>query len=396
MRAPYIPPAQDSRRRNMTELRIRMITRLSEVEPAAWDACANPPGEAYDPFLSWNFLDALETSGCAVEETGWGPRHLIAEDETGVRGVLPLYLKGHSYGEYVFDHGWANAYERAGGRYFPKLLSAIPFTPVTGRRALSPDPQIRTALVRAARHVGREIGVSSWHVNFPAAPEWEALAEEGLLQRMDRQFIWENRGYADYEAFLADLSSRKRKALRKERKDAQAGIEIEALTGAKLDAMHWDVFFECYMDTGARKWGAPYLNRDFFSLIHERMADEILLVMARREGRYIAGALNFIGSDALYGRHWGRLEEHPGLHFELCYHQAIDFACARGLSRVEAGAQGEHKLARGYVARPVYSAHDIVDPGFREAVADYLRRERQAVEADIEAYAGESPFKKTG
>jgi len=380
----------------MSELSIRMITRLSEIDPEAWEACANPPGSAYDPFLSWNFLDALETAGCAVEETGWGPRHLIAERDGAVVGVLPLYLKGHSYGEYVFDHGWANAFERAGGRYYPKLLTAVPFTPVTGRRVLAPDEAIRTALTRAGRHVARELNVSSWHVNFPAFPEWEALGEEGLLQRMDRQFIWENRGYEDYDAFLDDLSSRKRKALRKERRQAQEGVEIEALTGDALDPMHWDVFFECYMDTGARKWGAPYLNRDFFALIHERMAEHVLLVMARRDGRYIAAALNFIGGEALYGRHWGRLEDHPCLHFELCYHQAVDFAIERGLKRVEAGAQGEHKHARGYEAARVYSAHDIVDEGFRSAVADYLGRERVAVEGDIAAYAEESPFKRAG
>jgi len=378
----------------MSELSIRMITRLAEIDRTAWDACANPPGAAYDPFVSWNFLDALETSGSAVEETGWGPRHLIAERDGETVGVLPLYLKGHSYGEYVFDHGWANAYERAGGRYFPKLLTAVPFTPVAGRRVLSPDPDVRAALMRAGRHVAREMGVSSWHVNFPFEPEWTALGAEGLLQRMDRQFIWENRGYADYDAFLADLSSRKRKALRKERRQAQADMDIEALTGDALDAQHWDVFFACYTDTGSRKWGTPYLTREFFALIHERMADDVLLIMAKKDGRHIASALNFIGSDALYGRHWGRLEEHPGLHFELCYHQAVDFAIEHGLNRVEAGAQGEHKHARGYEARPVYSAHDILDTGFRDAVADYLARERRAVESDLAAYAEESPFKQ--
>ncbi len=380
----------------MAEIRVRMIERLAEVDPSAWDGVANPPGAAFDPFLSWNFLDALETSASAVEETGWAPRHLLAEDESGqLLGALPLYVKGHSYGEYVFDHAWANAIERAGGRYYPKLLTAIPFTPAGGRRILSQDPAVRSALINAARQAARTLGASSWHVLFPFAEEQGELAEAGLLKRQDIQYIFENDGYATYDDFLAALSSRKRKALRKERAAAQDRLTIEALTGSDLTAHHWDVFFACYQDTGERKWGTPYLNRNFFALIHERMADQILMVMARDEaGRYIAAALNFIGSEALYGRFWGCLEHRDNLHFELCYHQAIDFALARGLKRVEAGAQGQHKLARGYRPRLVYSAHDIVHDGLRGAVADYLSQERPAVEAERLALETETPYKQ--
>jgi predicted N-acyltransferase len=297
-------------------------------------------------------------------------------------------------GEYVFDHGWAEAYERAGGRYYPKLLSAVPFTPVTGRRLFSPDPAIRRALAEAAISLTGQWGVSSWHVNFPAGDDRETLAGLGLLARVDRQFIWENRGYATYDDFLSDLSSRKRKALKKERREAQDGIDIVQLTGDALTPEHWDVFFACYQDTGSRKWGQPYLNRDFFDLVHRRMGSDILMVMAKKDGRYIAAALNFIGSDALYGRYWGRLTDHPHLHFELCYHQAVDAAITRGLGRVEAGAQGEHKLARGYRPRAVHSAHFIADEGFREAVGEYLDREREAVTIDIAMQDAESPFKK--
>lgn len=377
-------------------LRIRMVERLSEISPEAWDPVANPSGGPYDPFLSWNFLDALETSGCAVEETGWGPKHLLAEDQaTGeLLGALPLYLKGHSYGEFVFDHGWANAFEQAGGSYYPKLLTAIPFTPATGRRVLSGDGGVRRALIDAARHLAAEWGVSGWHVLFPCEAEWIELREAGLLGRNDIQFIWENRGYRSYDDFLDDLASRKRKALRKERQAAQEGLEIEMLTGEALTDHHWNVFFACYQETGSRKWGTPYLNRDFFSLIHERMAHDILLVMAKREDRYIAAALNFIGSEALFGRYWGALEHRDSLHFELCYHRAIDYAIAHGLTRVEAGAQGPHKMPRGYRPKPVFSAHHLTAESFSEAVERFLRRERGAVEAEIAELETETPYKQ--
>lgn len=375
-------------------LTLRSISSLNEVERSAWDAIANPPSAEYDPFLSWDFLQALEESGCVDDETGWSPRHLIVEDDTAnLRGALPLYVKTHSQGEYVFDHGWADALERAGGQYYPKLLTAVPFTPVTGRRVLAEDAGILRALVAGAVQTTQQWGVSSWHLNFPTEEAWDELGELGLLKRIDRQFIWSNRDYADYDAFLADLSARKRKNLKRERREAQAGLEIEQLTGDALRPEHWDVFFACYQDTGARKWGYPYLNREFFDLIHQRMADKVLLVMAKAEGRYIASALNFIGSHALYGRYWGKLADHPFLHFELCYHQAVDAAIARGLDRVEAGAQGDHKLARGYRPSPVYSAHYIAHEGLRGAVADYLARERPAIRQDIALMDEESPFK---
>ena len=379
----------------MTEITLHALSSLADVETAAWDAVANPSGTEIDPFLSWNFLQALEESGSVGDETGWSPRHILAEDETGrLVGALPVYAKAHSYGEYVFDHAWADAYERAGGRYYPKLLSAVPFTPATGRRMLSPDPAIRRALAEAAIALTGQWDVSGWHVNFPDAGDVETLAGLDLLPRLDRQFVWENRGYQTYEDFLGDLNSRKRKALKKERLAANADVEIVALTGADLRPEHWDVFFDCYQDTGARKWGSPYLNRNFFDLIHQRMADQVLLVMAKQDGRYIAAALNFIGSHALYGRYWGCLVDIPGLHFELCYHRAIDYAVEHGLERVEAGAQGEHKLARGYRPKLVRSAHYIADPGLRRALEPYLEQERAAVRAELAALESEMPYKQ--
>ena len=380
--------------KDAASLTLAALDGLSQIPPADWDAIANPTGVEYDPFLSWAFLQALEESGCVGGETGWAPHHLVARDATGtLKGALPLYLKSHSQGEYVFDHAWAESFERAGGRYYPKLLTAVPFTPVTGRRILASDPTIRRALTAGMTEAVRQWGVSSWHVNFPISEDWSALGEAGLLQRIDRQFVWHNRGYAHYDEFLGDLSSRKRKALRKERAAAQVGLEIEHLSGNDLKPEHWDAFFACYQDTGERKWGRPYLNREFFELIHQRMADRVLLVLAKKDGRYIAAALNFIGSGALYGRYWGRLQDHPHLHFELCYHQAIDVAIRLGLGRVEAGAQGEHKLARGYRPQPVYSAHWIAHEGFRQAVGDYLEQERPAMLADIGLLQAESPFR---
>ena len=387
-------PADDDRPDGAT-LSLRAVSGLSEVDRDAWDALANPPDQAYDPFLSWDFLEALEASGSVSDETGWSPRHLLLESEDGrLLGVMPFYIKAHSMGEYVFDQGWADAYERAGGQYYPKFLTAIPFTPVTGRRLLAPTPALRQALAAGAVDLTRQNHASSWHINFPDLADWQALGDLGLLQRIDRQFIWSNKGYASYDDFLGDLSSRKRKGLRKERRAAQDGIEIERLSGDDLRPEHWDVFFACYQDTGSRKWGFPYLNRTFFDLLHQRMADKVILVMAKKEGRYIASALNLVGSEALYGRYWGRLDDHPFLHFEPCYHQAIDIAIERGLDRVEAGAQGEHKLARGYRPTAVHSAHFIANDGFRDAVAEYLERERPAVEADIGLLDAESPFRE--
>ena len=379
----------------MTGIRFRSISSLSDVERSAWDAVANPVGAEYDPFLSWDFLQALEESGSATTVTGWQGVHLIAEDEGGALvGALPGYAKSHSYGEYVFDHAWADAWERAGGRDYPKLLSAVPFTPVTGRRLLSSEANVREGLARAAMSITEQNGLPVWSMIFPAADDREMAERLGLLHRVDRQYIWENAGYQTYDEFLGDMASRKRKALKKERAAANADIEIVGLTGDDLRPEHWDVFFACYQDTGARKWGTPYLNREFFDLIHQRMADKVWMAMARQDGRFVASALNFIGSDALYGRYWGCLADAPFLHFELCYHQAIDFAIERGLSRVEAGAQGEHKLARGYRPRAVHSVHYIPDENFRRAVADYLDYERAAVLADIEAQQAELPFRR--
>lgn len=380
----------------MSELRVRMVERLSAVDKADWNALANPADQPYDPFLDWNFLDALETSGSAIEETGWAPRHLIAEDEDGAPvGALPLYVKSHSYGEYVFDHSWADALERAGGRYYPKLLTAIPFTPATGRRLLTRDAGVRAGLINAVRQASDAFQASSWHVLFPDASEQAELADAGLLGRTDIQYIFESDGYRDYADFLDALSSRKRKALRKERAAAQSMVQIEPVTGSDITEEHWDVFWACYQDTGARKWGTPYLTREFFSILHERMADKILLVMAKRDGQYIASALNLIGGNTLFGRYWGALEHHDSLHFELCYHQAIDFALANGLNRVEAGAQGAHKLARGYRPRLVYSAHDITHTGLRDAIITFLRRERPAVERERLQLDRETPYRRS-
>ena len=370
---------------------------VSDIGREAWDACARPTG---DPFVSYDFLHACEASGSAAPRQGWAPRHLALRDaDNAVLGVMPLYLKGNSQGEYVFDHSWADAYERAGGRYYPKLLGAVPFTPATGPRFLkhadADAATVRQALLQGALTLVERLGVSSLHVNFPTQAEWMAMTEAGLLARQDIQFIWRNDGYKTFDDFLAALSSSRRKSIRRERRDAQAGLDIRILTGAEITPAHWDAFFAFYMDTGSRKWGRPYLTRDFFNRVGATMADRIALVMAFRDQTPIAGALNFIGRDALYGRQWGTLEDVPFLHFELCYYQAIDFAIANGLSRVEAGAQGEHKIARGYLPSPVYSAHFIADPALRDPVARYLASERPAVEEQrTEMTAELSPFRQ--
>jgi predicted N-acyltransferase len=345
-------------------------------------------------------LYSLEASGSATARTGWQPQHVVAEaPQGGVLGVVPCYLKSHSRGEYVFDRGWAEAYERAGGQYYPKLQVSVPFTPATGRRLLvrpSPDAvRMRAALTAGLIELCRRHDTSSVHFTFLPEPECQALVRHGFLHRTDQQFHWENAGYATFEAFLEALSARKRKTIRRERREAlAAGVTVHWLTGRDLTEEVWDAFFEFYMETGSRKWGRPYLNRKFYSLIGERMADRIVLVMAKRAGRWIAGAINFIGSDTLFGRHWGAIEHHPFLHFEVCYYQAIDFAIAHGLKRVEAGAQGEHKLARGYMPTTTHSAHYIADPGLRRAVADYLTRERAYVQEAGKELAALAPFRK--
>jgi predicted N-acyltransferase len=396
---PRDKPEDDGLWERGVSFQISVHDAITDIGREAWDACARPTG---DPFVSYDFLHACEASGSAAPQEGWGPRHLALRDEdNAVIGVMPLYLKGHSQGEYVFDHSWADAYERAGGRYYPKLLGAVPFTPATGPRFLNhPDTDaatVRQALLQGALTLVERLGVSSLHVNFPTEVEWTDMAQAGLLPRQDIQFIWRNDGYQTFDDFLAALSANRRKTIRRERRDAQADLDIRVLTGADITEAHWDAFFAFYLDTGDRKWGRPYLTRDFFTRVGATMADRIALVMAFRDETPIAGALNFIGRDALYGRQWGTLEEVPFLHFELCYYQAIEFAIARGLSRVEAGAQGEHKIARGYLPSPVYSAHFIADPALRGPVADYLRREGPAVEAQrLEMTKELSPFKKEG
>jgi uncharacterized protein len=381
---------------------IRAHGAIADIGRAAWDACADAPDHAGNPFIRYDFLQALEESGCVGARTGWKPQHLRVSDGAGrVLGVMPLYLKSHSQGEYVFDHSWADAYMRAGGQYYPKLQCAAPFTPATGPRLITAPGEERAAVERAllqgAVALTDQIGASSLHITFLTEGEWTRAGEAGLLQRRDQQYHWHNRGYADFEGFLAQLSSNRRKNIRRERRDAQAGLEIVAVTGKELTEDHWDAFFAFYMDTGGRKWGRPYLNRLFFSLLGERMADRVMLIMARREGRWIAGALNLLGDDCLFGRNWGCLEEVPFLHFEVCYYRAIEEAIRLGLARVEAGAQGEHKIARGYLPASVFSAHYIADPALREPVARYLDRERDAVEREMDYLAEEySPFRQDG
>ena len=370
----------------------RIIGNAGEIAPADWNACAGPG----NPFLQHAFFTALEESGSATPRTGWQPAHLVVDDDTGQpAAIMPNYLKSHSQGEYVFDHNWADAWARAGGRYYPKLQSCVPFTPATGSRLLLKDGSLASALLGAAEALTVQNKLSSAHATFIEPDQVAAFEAAGWLIRIDQQFHWVNSGYATFADFLADLSSRKRKAIRKERDGAlEGGIEIDLLTGAAITERHWDAFWEFYQDTGSRKWGQPYLTRKFFSLLGDRMADQVLLAVARRGSRIIAGALNLIGDDCLYGRYWGCSEDVPFLHFELCYYQAIDWAIANRRARVEAGAQGSHKLARGYRPTPTYSAHFIPDPGFRRAVAQYLAAERAAVIDGIEALDDEGPFKK--
>ncbi|MDE1968271.1 MAG: N-acetyltransferase [Alphaproteobacteria bacterium] len=377
-------------------LTLRVVDRLAKVPAAAWDACAGD-----HPFVVHAFLQALEESGSATAETGWLPQHLLLEDGDGrLVGAAPLYVKSHSYGEYVFDHGWAEAYERAGGRYYPKLQVAVPFTPVPGPRLLlRPESggDAMRLLIAGLLEVAKRTEMSSLHVTFPTAVECDALVEAGFLRRIGRQFHWENQNYRSFDDFLSALNARKRKQIKRERRDANAAVEIELLSGGDLKPRHWDAFFRFYTSTSDRKWGSPYLTREFFDLLGERMADRVLLVMAKNDGRYVAGALNLIGPDTLYGRNWGCIGDFPFLHFEACYYRAVEFAIARGLKCVEAGAQGPHKIQRGYLPQPTYSAHWIRDPGFRRAVADFLRREAMMVENEMdEMEQSLSPFRREG
>jgi uncharacterized protein len=408
-----------------SEITLEAVSSVSQIAADDWDACANPAFDPdnlndlgtlashittsdsctssrhhYNPFVSHAFFSALEESGSACARTGWGPRHLLARLDGAIAGIVPCYLKSHSQGEYVFDRGWADAYERAGGRYYPKLQASVPFTPAAGPRLLIPNgvdsDRIRTALASGLVALCGMTKASSVHVTFAREAEWKFLAARGFLQRNDQQFHWHNQGYGSFEEFLVTLNSRHRKAIRRERRDALAsGITIHALNGSDITEDAWDAFFAFYMETGSRKWGRPYLTRSFFSLIGESMARDVLLVMARRNGRWIAGAINFIGSDTLFGRNWGAIEHHPFLHFEVCYYQAIDFAIRRGLKTVEAGAQGEHKIARGYLPQTTYSAHYIADPDLRRAISDYLRHERAYVAEAARELTEAAPFRKS-
>lgn len=385
---------------------VRVEPDIGKLDAHAWDSCANPPepdggtNKSYNPFISYAFLSALEDSGSATPDMGWAPHHLVLDDgKGGVLACMPCYLKTHSQGEYVFDYGWADAFERAGGRYYPKLQAAVPFTPVTGRRLLVPDvPDAKAReqyLLNAAATLLDRYKASSLHLTFLTEPEWTRCGEIGLLQRTDKQFHWLNQDFDTFDDFLASLASRKRKLIRRERRDAVCNdISTTHLRGKEITESHWDVFFEFYMDTGSRKWGHPYLTREFFSLAGQRMGDRILLVLCERGGRPIAGALNFVGGDTLYGRYWGCIENHRFLHFEACYYQAIDYAIAHKLARVEAGAQGPHKLARGYMPQTTYSAHLIADPSLRRAVAQYLDEERLYVDMEKRELAQLAPYRK--
>ena len=378
----------------MTETTAAILNSIDDIEADVWDRCANAAG-VYNPFVQHKFLRALERSGSVGESTGWKPFHLQVSSGGTTIGVVPMYLKSHSQGEYVFDYAWADAWQRAGGHYYPKLQISVPFTPASGPRLLCDQHNLehQKLLVHACQQVAQQTQVSSLHMTFMTEAQWRLAGDQGLLQRMDQQFHWHNGGYDLFDDFLQELASKKRKNLKRERREALSNeIEIEWATAEELTEEHWDAFYQFYLDTGQRKWGSPYLTRAFFSQVHATMPEDILLIMAKREGRYIAGALNFIGADTLFGRNWGCLEDHRFLHFEVCYYQAIDFAIARGLRRVEAGAQGSHKVARGYLPNATYSAHWIADPGFRDAVARFVDEERDYVSQDMAYIDEHSPF----
>jgi predicted N-acyltransferase len=393
------PPAPET----ASELEAHILSSIGDVAAADWDACV-PDGH---PFVRHAFLSALEDSGSATAETGWLAQHVVLKDRSGaVLGAVPMYLKNHSHGEYVFDHGWADAFERAGGRYYPKLQVSIPFTPATGPRLLlradagrggEAEAALQGALLSACIQRCEQLGASSLHITFPDEAQARLMRDSGLLLRSGMQFHWQDDGYGDFDGFLDSLASRKRKQIRRERREALSaeGLGIQALAGDEIEERHWDAFFHFYQETSSRKWGMPYLTREFFSLLSQRMGDRVVLIMVENQGRPIAGALNLKSDDTLYGRNWGAVEYHKFLHFEVCYYQAIDYALAHGLSRVEAGAQGEHKLVRGYLPCPTYSAHWIANPSFRGAIEDYLERETRQVEWEIEALGAHSPFRES-
>jgi len=374
---------------------VRTVQAISEISPEDWNSCRIDD----HPFVSFEFLHALEESGSVRAETGWMPQHLVLEKQGQIVAVAPMYIKGHSQGEYVFDHSWADAYERAGGKYYPKLQLSVPFSPVTGPRFLSGSsenhPHYAKLLSAGAKQIAVKYGLSSVHITFLTEEDLSPLAENDYHIRVGEQFHWQNHNYDSFDAFLAQLSSRKRKAIRKERRPENfAGLTFETVRGAQITAAHWDAFFEFYIDTGNRKWGMPYLNREFFDIIGETLGDQIVLFLVKREDRYIAGALNLLSSDCLYGRYWGCVEDHRFLHFETCYYRAIEFAIENNIARVEAGAQGPHKLARGYLPTKTYSAHWMQDPGFHDAVGSFLEAETKQMDAELEYLGKLSPFRK--
>lgn len=387
---------------DQAQIEILVIASLSQVAPQDWDSCACPEtedgGRPNDPFTTHRFLSALETSGSVGRGTGWQPQYLTAYLDGQLIACAPMYAKSHSQGEYIFDHNWAHAYERAGGRYYPKLQIAVPHTPATGRRFLvrpGYEEIGQSALVQGAVQLAADNHLSSLHVTFCTAGEADAARRMGLMTRTTQQFHWLNDGYADFDAFLATLSSRKRKNIRKERAQANAfGGTIHVLQGEEIEPEHWDAFWVFYQDTGARKWGSPYLTRQFFDEAQKSLRDDLILVLAERNGRWVAGALNVVGRKTLFGRYWGCIEHHPCLHFELCYYRAIDIAITGGFDRVEAGAQGEHKLARGYLPSRTHSVHWVGDDGFADAIRRYLEAERDAVEEEIGVLTEYGPFKK--
>ncbi|MEP5759138.1 MAG: GNAT family N-acetyltransferase [Litoreibacter sp.] len=383
-----------------TEIEITVLDSLNDIKATDWDACAcGDDGRPHDPFTTHRFLSALERSGSVGPGTGWQPQYLAAHSEGQVIAVAPLYVKGHSQGEYIFDHNWAHAFENAGGRYYPKLQMAVPHTPATGRRFLTRPGWETTgisALTQAAVSIAANNHLSSLHITFCTEREVAAGKALGLMHRTSQQFHWTNDGYGDFDDFLTSLSSRKRKNIRKERATAQSfGGHIEMLAGDQIEPQHWDAFWQFYQDTGARKWGTPYLTRAFFDEAQENLRDEMVLGLAFRDGRPVAGALNFVGRETLYGRYWGCIEDHPCLHFELCYYQAIEYAIQNNILHVEAGAQGSHKLARGYLPVTTHSLHWVGDEGFRDAIANYLEQERNAVDQEIEILTSYGPFKRT-
>ncbi len=397
--------SQDLSSIDLDAITVRIVPSIHDIDAAQWDNCARVNSADCNPFVRHAFFSALEDSGSVTADTGWQSQHVAVETPDGtLLACAAMYLKDHSYGEYVFDWGWANAYERAGGRYYPKLQCAVPFTPVTGPRLMTrpgldddTSAQLKRMLLAGMIEVADRLNVSSLHITFPDEDDFTLMADAGLLERYGQQFHWKNEDYAHFDGFLDALSSRKRKNIRKEREKANScGVDIYAVSGDDITSRHWDAFYRFYRLTTDRKWGQAYMTRSFFDLLSERMGDQVILIMGEEDGDIVCGALNLLGGDTLYGRNWGTIVNYPMLHFEVCYYRAIDYAIAHGLAWVEAGAQGPHKLQRGYLPRKTYSAHWIADGGFRQAVAQFLKQERPAIEDDVDTLTEMGPFKRTG